>query len=194
MTILSIFTSTIFIRSISSTRYRKIKAKKYPDEQTSGQEENYISHPVQSGFYFFIHCNSYYYYLLLLIHNLLIRVTTRFWHNNPKRKDKVRQPLQKIMIPALSEIQKQEIEAVADLIKSEVNVKEIQLLDDASGILVKQIKPNFKVLGPKFGKDMKKIAEAVGKLEQEDIQRVAKKYFTPTNRVVLYYLPKSEQP
>lgn len=89
-----------------------------------------------------------------------------------KEKIKVRQPLQKIMIPALSEKQKQEIEAVADLIKSEVNVKEIQLLDDASGILVKQIKPNFKVLGPKFGKDMKKIAQAVSKLGQEDIQKI----------------------
>ncbi len=89
-----------------------------------------------------------------------------------KEKIKVRQPLQKIMIPALSEKQKQEIEAVADLIKSEVNVKEIQLLDDASGILVKQIKPNFKLLGPKFGKDMKKIAQAVSKLGQEDIQRI----------------------
>lgn len=89
-----------------------------------------------------------------------------------KEKIKVRQPLQKIMIPALSSTQKQEIEAVADLIKSEVNVKEIQLLDDASGILVKQIKPNFKVLGPKFGQDMKKIAQAVGKLRQEDIQKI----------------------
>ena len=89
-----------------------------------------------------------------------------------KEKIKVRQPLQKIMIPALSEKQKQEIEAVADLIKSEVNVKEIQLLDDASGILVKQIKPNFKVLGPKFGKDMKKIAQAVAKFEQHDIQEI----------------------
>ncbi len=89
-----------------------------------------------------------------------------------KEKIKVRQPLQKIMIPALSEKQKQEIEAVADLIKSEVNVKEIQLLDDASGILVKQIKPNFKVLGPKFGKDMKKIAQIVSELGQEDIQKI----------------------
>ncbi|MGB7393851.1 MAG: isoleucine--tRNA ligase, partial [Pricia sp.] len=89
-----------------------------------------------------------------------------------KEKIKVRQPLQKIMIPALSDQQKQEIEAVADLIKSEVNVKEIQMLDDASGILVKQIKPNFKVLGPKFGKDMKKIAQAVGQMDQKDIQKI----------------------
>ncbi|QLG45552.1 isoleucine--tRNA ligase [Costertonia aggregata] len=89
-----------------------------------------------------------------------------------KEKIKVRQPLQKIMIPILDDAQKNEIEAVADLIKSEVNVKEIELLDDASGILVKKIKPNFKTLGPKFGKDMKLIANAVAKLEQEDIQKI----------------------
>jgi isoleucyl-tRNA synthetase len=89
-----------------------------------------------------------------------------------KEKIKVRQPLQKVMIPISSEKQKHEIEAVADLIKSEVNVKEIELLDDASGILVKQIKPNFKVLGPKYGKEMKLIAGAVAKLGQEDIQKI----------------------
>ena len=89
-----------------------------------------------------------------------------------KEKIKVRQPLQKIMIPVLDEKQKLEIEAVSDLIKSEVNVKEIELLDDASGILVKQIKPNFKVLGPKFGKDMKLVAAAVAQLGQEDIQEI----------------------
>ncbi|MDO6491113.1 MULTISPECIES: isoleucine--tRNA ligase [unclassified Cellulophaga] len=89
-----------------------------------------------------------------------------------KEKIKVRQPLQRIMVPVLDEKQKHEIEAVADLIKSEVNVKEIELLDDASGILVKQIKPNFKVLGPKYGKDMKLIANAVRDLNQDDIQKI----------------------
>lgn len=89
-----------------------------------------------------------------------------------KEKIKVRQPLQKIMIPVLDEHEKREIEAVADLIMSEVNVKEIELLDDASGVLVKQIKPNFKVLGPKFGKDMKQIAQSISALEQEDIQKI----------------------
>ncbi len=89
-----------------------------------------------------------------------------------KEKIKVRQPLQKIMIPVLDDRQREEIEAVADLIKSEVNVKEIELLDDASGVLVKQIKPNFKTLGPKFGKDMKAIASAVAQLGQEDIQKI----------------------
>jgi isoleucyl-tRNA synthetase len=89
-----------------------------------------------------------------------------------KEKIKVRQPLQKIMIPVLDEKQRQEILAVSDLIMSEVNVKEIQLLDDASGVLVKQIKPNFKVLGPKFGKDMKLVASAVDKFTQDDIQKI----------------------
>ncbi|WP_209401585.1 isoleucine--tRNA ligase [Pseudozobellia sp. WGM2] len=92
-----------------------------------------------------------------------------------KEKIKVRQPLQKVMIPILDDIQRQEIEAVADLIKSEVNVKEIELLDDASGVLIKRIKPNFKTLGPKFGKDMKKIAQAVSTLDQEDIQKIEQK-------------------
>ncbi len=89
-----------------------------------------------------------------------------------KEKIKVRQPLQKIMIPVLDEKQKHEIEAVADLIKSEVNVKEIDLLNDASGILIKQIKPNFKVLGPKYGKEMKLIASAVANLGQKDIKKI----------------------
>lgn len=89
-----------------------------------------------------------------------------------KEKIKVRQPLQRIMVPVLDEKQKNEIEAVADLIKSEVNVKDIELLDDASDILVKQIKPNFKVLGPKYGKDMKLIAKEIGKLDQDGIQKI----------------------
>ena len=91
-----------------------------------------------------------------------------------KEKIKVRQPLQKIMIPVLDKKEREEIEAVSELIKSEVNVKEIQLLDDASGILVKRIKPNFKTLGPKFGKEMKEIAQKVGDFNQNDIQKIEK--------------------
>jgi isoleucyl-tRNA synthetase len=91
-----------------------------------------------------------------------------------KEKIKVRQPLQKIMIPVLDAIQKEEIKAVSDLIKHEVNVKEIELLDDASGILVKQIKPNFKTLGPKFGRDMKSISNAIQNFSQEDIIKIEK--------------------
>ncbi|MCO5724457.1 isoleucine--tRNA ligase [Robiginitalea marina] len=89
-----------------------------------------------------------------------------------KEKIKVRQPLQKVMIPVLNPAQRKEIASVADLIKSEVNVKEIELLDDASGLLVKSIKPNFKTLGPRYGKDMKAIAVAVAAMTQEDIQQI----------------------
>jgi isoleucyl-tRNA synthetase len=91
-----------------------------------------------------------------------------------KEKIKVRQPLQKIMIPVDSEQQKEEILAVANLIKHEVNIKEIQILEDASDILIKQIKPNFKTLGPKFGKDMRFIAAEVQKFNQEDINNIEK--------------------
>jgi len=91
-----------------------------------------------------------------------------------KEKIKVRQPLQKIMIPVDSVAQKEAILAVVDLIKNEVNIKEIQILDDASGILIKQIKPNFKTLGPKFGKDMRFVAAEIQKFNQEDINKIEK--------------------
>ena len=86
-----------------------------------------------------------------------------------REKIKVRQPLQKIMIPVLDNAAHEEIMAVSDLIKSEVNVKEIVLIDEGSGILVKQIKPDFKKLGPRFGKDMKAIAQAINGFGQEEI-------------------------
>ncbi len=87
---------------------------------------------------------------------------------------KVRQPLQKVMIPVLDESQRLEIEAVSDLIKAEVNVKEIVLLDDASGVLIKQIKPNFKALGPRFGKDMGLISKEIQNLSTEQISQFDK--------------------
>ncbi len=89
-----------------------------------------------------------------------------------KEKIKVRQPLQKIMIPVVNKQQKEEILAVSDLIKHEVNIKEIELLEEASQILVKQIKPNFKILGPRFGKEMKAIAVAVTNFSAEDINKI----------------------
>ena len=91
-----------------------------------------------------------------------------------KEKIKVRQPLKKIMIPVESEQQKSSILAVADLIKHEINVKEIELLDDASDILVKQIKPNFKTLGPKFGNKMKLIANTIRNFSKEEILTIEK--------------------
>ncbi|MEW4923480.1 isoleucine--tRNA ligase [Algibacter sp. 2305UL17-15] len=89
-----------------------------------------------------------------------------------KEKIKVRQPLQKIMIPVSNQQQKEEILAVSNLIKHEVNIKDIELLEDASDILVKKIKPNFKALGPRFGKDMKAIAGVVMNFTAEDINKI----------------------
>ncbi len=89
-----------------------------------------------------------------------------------KEKIKVRQPLQKIMIPVDNASQKEAIAAVSNLIKHEVNIKEIELLEDASDILVKQIKPNFKALGPRFGKDMKAIAALVQQFTANDIKTI----------------------
>ncbi|MCH2216982.1 MAG: isoleucine--tRNA ligase [Flavobacteriales bacterium] len=91
-----------------------------------------------------------------------------------KEKIKVRQPLQKIMIPVDTREQREKIAAVTELVKHEVNVKEIELLDDASDILVKQIKPNFKALGPKYGKNMKSIANAVKEFTKDDINHIEK--------------------
>ena len=91
-----------------------------------------------------------------------------------KEKIKVRQPLQKIMIPVDNDQQKEEILAVSNLIKHEVNIKEVQILEDASDILIKQIKPNFKALGPKFGKEMRFIAAEVQQFTKEDIIKIEK--------------------
>ena len=91
-----------------------------------------------------------------------------------KEMIKVRQPLQKVMIPVLDDNQRAEIEAISDLIKAEVNVKEIVLLDDASGVLVKQIKPNFKALGPRFGKDMGLISKEIQGFSKEQIAQLDK--------------------
>jgi isoleucyl-tRNA synthetase len=91
-----------------------------------------------------------------------------------REKIKVRQPLQKIMVPVLDAMAREEIQAVSDLIKSEVNVKEIELIDQDSGILVKQIKPDFKKLGPRFGKDMKAVAAVIMQLGQDQINLLEK--------------------
>ena len=92
-----------------------------------------------------------------------------------KEMIKVRQPLERVMIPVLDEQYRQEITAVEDLIKSEVNVKRLELIDDASGILVKQIKPNFRTLGPRFGKDMKLIVSKINQMTPDDIATIEQK-------------------
>lgn len=87
---------------------------------------------------------------------------------------KVRQPLQKVIIPVLDEQMKERLESVTELLKQEVNVKEIQLLanEEASDLLVKSIKPNFKSLGPKYGSDMKSISQVTAKLGNDDIAKL----------------------
>ena len=85
---------------------------------------------------------------------------------------RVRQPLNKIMIPVLNEHNKSQLKAVENLILSEVNVKEIEYLTETAGILVKKIKPNFKTLGPRFGKLMKPIAAAIIVLSPDQIVKL----------------------
>ncbi len=87
---------------------------------------------------------------------------------------KVRQPLSKIMIAVLDKKTEQQIRFVKDIILTEVNVKEIEFIKDTSGVLVKNIKPNFKLLGKKFGKQMKFVAKAIAEFSQEDIARIEK--------------------
>ncbi|WP_341226165.1 class I tRNA ligase family protein [uncultured Arcticibacterium sp.] len=85
---------------------------------------------------------------------------------------KVRQPLAKILIPVLSEKVRTQITSVEDLIKTEVNIKAIEYLDDASGVLSKKVKPNFKTLGPKFGKEMKAVAGAISGMDAAAIKEI----------------------
>ena len=86
-----------------------------------------------------------------------------------KEKLKVRQPLAKIMVPVLNPHFKEQFEAVSNIILAEVNVKEVEFLTDTAGVIKKKIKPNFKALGPKYGKMMKQIAGAVNQLDQDAI-------------------------
>ncbi len=87
-----------------------------------------------------------------------------------KEQIKVRQPLQKIMIPVRNQKEREAILAVEELILSEINVKELELLDDASDILVKGVKPNFKTLGPRFGKNMRFVAAAIQGLDENQLK------------------------
>ncbi|MFC5875371.1 Isoleucyl-tRNA synthetase [Chryseobacterium arachidis] len=89
---------------------------------------------------------------------------------------KVRQPLQRVLIPVLDSKTEKQIAAVSELIKQEVNVKEIQLInaEEASDLIVKQIKPNFKALGPKLGKDMKVVGGEIANFNAEQISTLEK--------------------
>ena len=89
-----------------------------------------------------------------------------------KEKIKVRQPLSKVIIPFSSELEKKEINDISELIKSEVNVKEIELIGNSSGILIKKAKPNFKTLGPKLGKKLSKVITRINQLNDLDIEKI----------------------
>lgn len=102
------------------------------------------------------------------------KITSLVLSLRKREKIKVRQPLQRIMIPVLDAEEREQVEAVSALIAAEVNVKEVELLDDTSSILVKEIKPNFKTLGPRFGKDMKLVAQAIQNFNEAQIQALEK--------------------
>jgi isoleucyl-tRNA synthetase len=85
---------------------------------------------------------------------------------------RVRQPLQKIMIPILDDTTKEDIESVSAIIKSELNIKQIEFLNEESAVLKKQIKPNFKTLGPKFGQEMKLITSKIAQFSAKDIKEI----------------------
>ena len=91
-----------------------------------------------------------------------------------KHKIKVRQPLQRILVPVLDDTFKLHLESIKGLILSEVNTKEIEYLDDTSGVLVKKIKPNFRTLGKQYGARMKDISKAVSAFSPEDIAQLEK--------------------
>jgi len=82
---------------------------------------------------------------------------------------KVRQPLNKMIIPVIEPSFKEQVEKVKSLVLNEVNVKEVEYITDTVGILVKRIKPNFKTLGPRYGKLMKEVGAAISKMDQKEI-------------------------
>ncbi len=87
---------------------------------------------------------------------------------------RVRQPLNKIMVPLTNKKLREQLAKVGDLIKAEVNIRNIEFLTETTGVLVKKIKPNFKALGPKYGKLMKQISKAFNQMQQEDIDKFEK--------------------
>jgi isoleucyl-tRNA synthetase len=89
-----------------------------------------------------------------------------------KEKIKVRQPLPKILVPFKNQDEKNTLIEISEFIKSEINVKEIELISDSSSILIKKAKPNFKVLGPKFGKDLKEVVNQINSLDNVKINAI----------------------
>lgn len=108
--------------------------------------------------------------------HLAQQITSMVFSLRKKENIKVRQPLQKVMIPVLDKKTEAQILAVADLVKQEVNVKELQLInaDEAADLIIKQIKPNFKTLGARLGKDMKTVAGEITNFTAEQISTLEK--------------------
>ncbi|CAA7195361.1 isoleucine--tRNA ligase [Chryseobacterium potabilaquae] len=108
--------------------------------------------------------------------HLAQNITSMVFSLRKKENMKVRQPLQKVLVPVMDSKAEEQILAIADLIKQEVNVKELQLInaEEASHLIVKQIKPNFKALGPKLGKDMKSVGGEISNLSTEHISQLEK--------------------
>lgn len=106
--------------------------------------------------------------------SLAQNITTLSLSLRKKEKIRVRQPLKKIMIPIVNRNTKDDISSVSEIIKSELNIKEIEFLEKDASILKKQIKPNFKTLGPKFGKQMKLISNKISEFTSQDIIKIEK--------------------
>jgi isoleucyl-tRNA synthetase len=120
------------------------------------QDGNYIDHDLEEKMYLAQTISS-------LVHSL-----------RKKHRIKVRQPLSRILIPVLNDHVKDQIKAVEALIISEVNVKAIEYIDDTSGILIKKIKPNFAILGKRYGKLMKEITQKINTFTNKDISSIEK--------------------
>jgi isoleucyl-tRNA synthetase len=108
-------------------------------------------------------------------------LTSMVFSLRKKENLRVRQPLQKMMVPVLNDKVKRQVESIKDLVLSEVNVKELEFMTSDSGILVKKIKPNFKTLGPKFGQQMKAISQAISQFSSEDISTIEQEESYPLN-------------
>ena len=80
-----------------------------------------------------------------------------------------------MIIPVKNELQKKRIQNTIEQLKSEINIKEVELLDDANDLLVKDVRPNFKIIGPKYGKEMKSVVDVIKNLNSQQINLLEEK-------------------
>ncbi len=143
----------------------------YQDLNTITQKEPFTSVHLA---YFPVKEEKHINQVLLERTHLAQQITSMVFSLRKKENIKVRQPLQKVMIPVLNEAHRNNLEAIIPNIKQEVNVKEVQLLNDkeASDLIVKAVKPNFKTLGPKLGKDIKSVSQELQDFSPEQIREL----------------------